>query len=309
MADRLARWSPVVLVWLAVTLVLAPFAGRAPRVPFTDVSVLSHKPGGAATASLLVLAVLWLVPGQEHRRGRVAWSCLALMVIALIATQNRGALLGIMAGGAVALAFMADRARVVLWVLAGISHHPHADAPAVGEGPLPRCAGARVLRAAARHQRRQPHRRGDAGNLGGTVDGRKQLWTLVLDKQASERRVLTGAGFGPNLAAEVGVLDDGEDSLRNPHNTHLSVLARMGAVGALLWVAFWVAWYWRVAAASRRLRHTSRHADGQLGGVCLTVATTVLVASVFDPQLEGPQVAVLLWSLVGIGLAVTGRRP
>jgi O-antigen ligase len=147
------------------------------------------------------------------------------------------------------------------------------------------------------------------GNLSGTVDGRKQLWTLVLDKQVSERRVLTGAGFGPNLAAEVNVYDDGEDSLRNPHNTHLSVLARMGAVGALLWVAFWVGWFWRVTSASRRLRHTSRHADGQLGGVCLSVATTVLVASVFDPQLEGPQVAVLLWSLVGMGLAVTGPRP
>ena len=94
MADRLGRWSPMVLVWLAVSLVLAPFADRAPTVPVHRRLRAVPQARGAATAALLVLAVLWLVPGQERRRGRVAWSFLALMVIALIATQNRGALLG-----------------------------------------------------------------------------------------------------------------------------------------------------------------------------------------------------------------------
>jgi hypothetical protein len=63
-----------------------------------------------------------------------------------------------------------------------------------------------------------------------------------------------------------------------------------------------------MAGACRRMRGTSRHADALLGGIALAVTTTVLVASVFDPQLEGPQVALLLWSVVGMGLAVTGRR-
>jgi O-Antigen ligase len=309
MADLLARWSPAVLTWLAASLVLAPFADRATTVPFTDVSVLSHKPGGTATAALLVLASLWLVPGQERRRGRVAWSCLALVVIALVATQNRGALLGIMAGSAVALMFLSERARVVLWTLAGTGIALTLMLLLSVQIPFPGLQGRAysaeqlITNVVSLTGAETP------GNLSGTVDGRKQLWMLVLDKQSDERRVLTGAGFGPNLAAEVGVFDDGEDSLRNPHNTHLSVLARMGAVGALLWGVFWVAWYWRMVSASRRLRSTTRHADGQMGGVCLTIATTVLVASVFDPQLEGPQVAVLLWSLVGMGLAVTGRRP
>lgn len=309
MADRLVRWSPMVLVWLAASLVLAPFADRAPRVPFTDVSVLSHKPGGAATAALLVLAVLWLVPGQERRPGRVEWSFLALTVIALVATQNRGALLGILAGGTVVVAFLSDRLRVVLWTLAVVGLTLTLMLLLSVKIPFPGLQGREysaqqlIANVASLTGAETP------GNLNGTVDGRKELWTRVLDKQVSERRVLVGAGFGPNLAAEVGVFDDGEDSLRNPHNTHLSVLARTGAFGALLWGLFWAAWCWRMAGASRRLRHTSRHADGQVGGVCLAVATTVLVASVFDPQLEGPQVAALLWSLVGMGLAVTGPRP
>jgi hypothetical protein len=39
------------------------------------------------------------------------------------------------------------------------------------------------------------------------------------------------------------------------------------------------------------------------------VTTAVLVSCFFDPQLEGPQVAALLWTVFGIGVAVTTRRP
>ncbi|WP_159081321.1 O-antigen ligase family protein [Nocardioides sediminis] len=308
LAAQLARWSPLILVWLAASVILGPWADRVPRVPFSDVSMLSHKPGSAATAAMLVLAVLWLVPGQEPRKGRVPLSFLALTVIALVATQNRGSLLGIVLAGTVALAFLADRVRVVSWMSAAVGITLTLMLLLSIKVPFPGVQGrdysaqqfvANVVSLTGRET---------GGNLGGTVDGRKELWSRVLAKQVSEHRVLSGAGFGPNLAAEVGVFDDGEDSLRNPHNTHISVVARMGAFGMLLWVGLWGAWYWRMIGAARRLRHTARHADAQLGGVCLAVATTVLVASVFDPQLEGPQVAILLWTIVGMGLAVTGRR-
>jgi hypothetical protein len=308
MADRLSRWSPAVLVWLAVSLILVPFADRAPTVPFTEVSVLSHKPGGTATAALLVLAVLWLGPDHERRRGRVALSFLALLVIALIATQNRGALIGILAGGTVGLAFLVDRIRILLWALAGFGITLtlmlllSVKVPFPGEQGREYSAQQLGTNVVSLTGAETPE------GLSGTVDGRKQLWTLVLDRQISERRLLAGAGFGLNLAAEVNVFDEGEDSLRNPHNTHLSVLARMGALGTLLWILVWGGWYWRMAAACRRLRHTTRHADGQMGGVCLVVVTAVLVAAVFDPLLEGPQVAIPLWSLFGIGLTITGRR-
>ncbi len=308
MATQLRRWSPLVLAWLAVTVVLAPFEHKAPTVPFTEVSVLSHKAGGAATAAMLVLAVLWLPPGPKRQLRRAALSCIALLVIALIATQNRGSLIGILAGGMVGLAFVADRMRVVGSAIVTIGIAMTLSLLLPVEAPFPGWQGREY---SARQLVTNVVSLTGAGapeGLEGTVDARKELWTRVLDKQVSERRVLVGAGFGPNLAAEVYVFDEGTDSLRNPHNTHLSVLARMGAWGALMWAMIWGAWYWRVGGASRRLRHTSRHADAQMGGVCLVGCTAVLVAAVFDPLLEGPQVAVLLWSLFGMGLAVTGPR-
>jgi len=35
------------------------------------------------------------------------------------------------------------------------------------------------------------------------------------------------------------------------------------------------------------------------------VTTAILVSSFFDPQLEGAQVAALLWTAFGVGVAVT----
>jgi hypothetical protein len=307
LATGLRRVAPALLLWLVVALLLAPLAEDAPVVPFTDVSILSHKPGGAALAALLVLAVLWLVPGEVSPRRRVATSLLALLVIALAGTQNRGGLLGAVSGAMVMLPFLHDRVRVVarsamvMGLALGLAVLLSVEVPFSGlQG---RSYSARQLATNLVSLTGEE----TAGNLGGTVEGRELLWTRVLDRQVSEGRVLAGAGFGPNLAAEVGVLDDGEESLRNPHNTHLHVLARVGALGMLLWALFWSAWYWRMVAGCRRLGK-SRYADRQVAGVCLAVTTAVLVSTVFDPQLESPQGAALPWTLVGLGLWATRRR-
>lgn len=307
LARQLDRVTPALLVWLCASVLLAPIAAEAPTVPFTDVSVLSHKPGNAAIAALLVLAVQWLVPGTRSPRSRAAWSALALLVITLAGTQNRGGLLGVLAGGAVALVFLEDRVRVVgratavVAVSLGLALLLSVEVP-IG-GLQGRSYSARQLvtnvvsLAGAESQ----------GNLEGTVDGRLVLWNRLLDKQVRDDRVLDGAGFGPNLAAEVGVFDAGEESLRNPHNSHAHVFARMGALGVLVWVLFWLGWYVRVLAVLRR-SHLPRP-NRQVTGVCLAITTAVLVSTAFDPQLEGPQGAVLLWTLVGVGLVSARVRP
>ena len=40
----------------------------------------------------------------------------------------------------------------------------------------------------------------------------------------------------------------------------------------------------------------------------LTVVTAILVSSFFDPQLEGPQIAILLWTVFGVGVTVASSR-
>lgn len=308
LVDRLARFSPWLLLWLPAAMLLSPFEGAAPTVPFTTVSVLSHKPGNAAIAALMVLASMWLLPGRRGLRSRAAWSILALVTIALVATQNRGGMLAVLVGGLVGLAYLQRGAQVFTKAFA---------VGAVGlvlalllplrmplEGWQGRGFSADQLLAnvSSLVPSQAP------ANLKGTVDGRRVLWTRIIDKQVTDGRLVEGSGFGQNLAAEVGVLDEGQATLRNPHNSHLHVLARMGLVGLVLWIALWAAWFRRLVVGIRRRGRQATDTRRQIAVLCLVVASATLTASTFDPQVEGPQIAILLWTVFGIGVAVTSTR-
>jgi hypothetical protein len=61
-------------------------------------------------------------------------------------------------------------------------------------------------------------------------------------------------------------------------------------------------------AGCQRLARQGLYARRQVAVLSLMVTTAILVSSFFDPQLEGPQVAVLLWTSFGVGVAVTSVR-
>ncbi|WP_214401533.1 O-antigen ligase family protein [Pseudonocardia lacus] len=305
--DGLARLTPWLLLWLPAAVLLVPFAASAPEVPFSDVSVLSHKSGNAAAAALLVLAGMWLSPRRV--RARTAWSLLALLVIALVATQNRGGLLGAAAGAMVWLAFHRDRLRIVAKAAALITIGVTLISLLEVSVPVGGLQGRAFSTAQLVDNVRSIFGSEVEGNLLGTVGGREELWTRVIERQVAEDQLLTGAGFGPNLASEVGILDAGTDALRTPHNSHLNILARMGVLGFALWVAVWVGWYWRMVHGVRRLQRLGLGRRRQAAGLSLSFATAVLVSTFFDPQLEGAQVAALLWTMFGVGVAVTSRSP
>src|SRR5215211_3188566 len=103
---QLTRLTPWLLLWLPFAVILVSLAETGPRVPFSAVSVLSHKTGNAAIAALLVLGYMWILPETRSARSRAFWSVMALVVIALAATQNRGGLLGVVAGAAIGLVFV-----------------------------------------------------------------------------------------------------------------------------------------------------------------------------------------------------------
>src|SRR5262245_5850991 len=195
--DRLIPW---LMVWLPVALVLTPFADTAPKVPFSTVSVLSRKPGSAAVAALLVLGLMWLMPGKRSARSRALWSLPALLVIALAATQNRGGLLGVMAGGAIGLVFMrnplrlAGRVVLVMVVGLGLASILSLQVPTPGVQGRAYSASQLIANVVSLTGKDSP------GNLGGTVEGRQELWTRILDKQVTDVLLVAGSGFGQSLA-------------------------------------------------------------------------------------------------------------
>src|SRR5690242_7626217 len=77
---QLGRFVPWLLVWLPIGLLLEPrSATHGPNVPFSAVSVWTHKPGNAAIAAVIALGYLWLFPGERSARSRAAWSTIALL--------------------------------------------------------------------------------------------------------------------------------------------------------------------------------------------------------------------------------------
>lgn len=307
LVDGLVRLTPWLLLWLPAGMLLIPLEGDTPllTVPDSTISVLEHKPEDAAIAAVVAIGCLWLLPTRRIVRARVSWVLVAFLVLALAATQNRGGLLGAAAGLAVGLLFCRDRVRVFVKGLAAVTivltlvallplELPYAGTR--GRDFSVAQLGENVLSLGAE----------ESGRRDATAEDRKVLWTRILRKQETDGHLLEGSGFGPNLAAQVHEYDaPGEFKVRSPHNSHLDVLARMGVIGLALWVALWLAWYRRLVLGCRRLERQGLHVRRQVTVLCLMAATAILVSTFFDPQLEGAQMAALLWTVFGVGIAVT----
>jgi O-antigen ligase len=242
----------------------------------------------------------------------VAWSVVALLAIALSATQNRGGLLGVAAGAVVGLAFfrgpmrLIKRSLVPIVLVLSLATLLPLRVPIAGWQA--RSFSISQLFKNVASITGSEH----GGNLNSNAAGREQLWTLVYQKQVEDGTLVYGSGFGVNLASQVGVyqasISQPGNPLRSPHNSHLDVLARMGLVGLALWGALWAGWYWRMAAACRRLVRRGLLARRHVAVLCMMVTTAILASSFFAPELEGAQVAGLLWTAFGVGVAVTSFR-
>ena len=311
---QLARFVPWLLIWLPFGLIAGTrLYGHVPGLPFSGgVSLFDHKPGNAAIAALVALGSMWLFPETRSTRSRALWSIMALAVIAISATQNRGGLLGATAGAAVGLAYLPSRDRLRLIVRAvaviviglGLAIQLSLKIPGATPGSRPFSASQVISQVLSIE--------GAAGGNAttGTAAARDLLWTLIYHQQVADGRLVDGYGFGVNLPLLVNdtQVTGGSDPLRSPHNSHDDVLARLGLIGISLWIALWLGWYWRMVTGCWRLARRGMHARRQVGVLCMMVATAILVSSFFDPQLEGAQIAALLWTVVGVGVAVTSFR-
>jgi O-antigen ligase len=307
--DRLLPW---LLAWLPPATILGSLLSVGPHVPFSSVPALTHAAGSAAVAAFLALGFLWLFPGTRSLRSRVAWSVLALAVIVLSATQNRGGLLGVAAGAVVGLAFfrgplrLIKRSLVPVVLFLTLATLLPFRVPIAGWQARSFSVSQLVKNVVSITGTQH------GGNLNSNAAGREHLWSAVYQKQVADGTLVYGSGFGVNLATQVGVyqasVSQPGNPLRSPHNSHLDVLARMGLVGLALWGALWLGWYWRMVAGCRRLLRRGLRARRHVAVLCMMATTAILVSSFFAPELEGAQVAALLWTAFGVGVAVTSFR-
>jgi hypothetical protein len=291
----------VLLIWSPVGTALAGL--NSPTILGTGIPLFSHKLGNTSVTAATAIAFLWLVPAHVLTpRRRALLTALATIVILAAGTQQRGGLVGAAAAVLLTGALSGRRwnmaAVIAGTVLLGIVLGWGLNLQVPGGQGRAYSVGQLVENVVSIPEGQ------NSASLGGTVAFRDELWSGALNLASEQGALATGLGFGPNIAQELGISPDASDPLRSPHNSHIDILTRMGIIGAVLWVAFWVSWY---VLMLRRSRNRSSFITPESRGLikfCVVGVTAILVNAYFDPTLESPQVAIWLWTLVGLGLGI-----
>lgn len=139
-----------------------------------------------------------------------------------------------------------------------------------------------------------------SGNKGDNNRFRLVWWRNVAVETATTSPVF-GLGFGADLArgfVQEYYPDSGEEfTARSPHNIFLTVLGRMGSIGALVFAMV----YWTLFRSTLRAARASR--TNPAGPDVLTLQAAcwvVLVSSCFGVVLEGPMGAIPFWIMLGL---------
>jgi hypothetical protein len=151
----------------------------------------------------------------------------------------------------------------------------------------------------------------NSSNFDDTKQWRLDWWGKIIDYTFYGDYFYRGKGFGVNLADDDGVarasleVERNMSLTRSPHNTHLTILARAGVPGLVLWMALNLAWGFgtltEYALATRR-------GDGPWASLfllLLSIWVAILVETSFDVYLEGPMGGIWFWTTFGVGWAAS----
>jgi hypothetical protein len=156
---------------------------------------------------------------------------------------------------------------------------------------------------------------GSAGDqTEGTKAWRLEWWDTIINDTIYGPHFWTGRGFGLNLADADGFWDGAHPDApptRSPHSAHMTVLARAGVPGLVLWLAVIVSWMALMAKAMFEARKREQIQIANLFLVVICYILAILINASFDVALEGPMQGILFWCLFGFGLgcAMVYRAP
>ena len=337
-AIRLYGWLvPAFALWLPIswTIFQASQVGADPRNPGSNHPLVFFKAGDMAIHVVGVIAFIVLAPSTfatvRDFVARFFVSVPLTWTVFLTGAASRGALLGAAAGvGATALATR----RPTNWIPVGAAALVvliWLNASAIFGGPIsPSPSPSTVASASPRPSQAAPPTpppgreispsqwftnllsifgSSSRADLDGTRAYRLAWWSAIMDYTVYGPYFWTGKGFGVNLADDDGFQGTLDHSLRAPHNSHMSVLARMGVPGLVLWVLLQGAFAIGLVRAVRAHRRADDRMMADLGAWILVVWAAMMVVTSFDPYLEGPQGGIWFWSIFGLGLVTMRMAP
>lgn len=310
---RVGRWlaayrkvMPYLLLWFPFAIVFAVLFDAGPMIPFSEVPIASHKSGNIAVVTAIFIAYIWLVDGEAKvytDSQRALFTGGGVLILLFASVQNRGGMVASALGLLIAIMFMKRRksefgliAGGVVVIVFTLALTSNISIPLFGD---------RVISAQQIITNVSSVIDPDSGSKRetNTTEWRLDLWGRVLNDVTEDSPIL-GFGPGPDLGEIYGVAGKGTETLRNPHNSHVGILARMGFVGVVAWAALWTVWTIQLLLMRQRLMRRGRRVEAAMGAWIVAAAAMILTNAIFDPTLEGPQVAVWLWLIFGLGAAL-----
>ncbi|GJE18443.1 O-antigen ligase family protein [Methylobacterium marchantiae] len=146
-----------------------------------------------------------------------------------------------------------------------------------------------------------------AYNLDDTKTWRLRWWQKIQDYTVHGPYFWTGKGFGINLAVDDdSVVGDGNGpALRSPHNANMTILARSGVPGLVLWATIGATWFARLMRDVLQARRDGDVAWSNLLLWIVSYASAIVIDASFDVALEGPMLGIWFWCLFGFGLGAS----
>lgn len=299
------RWILLLLIWIPITLIVGKLTGGQNPI-FAGLKV-----GDAAVHLAGVAGFLTLKLDQQDRDQNPAFSVLRgwclwflwVVGIVIVVSQSRSAFLAIVLPQFLLFSLKPSWqwGRVILGVvgllLLSLVFNVSFD---INDGR--KISSAQIV---SNVQSIFTDSSSQNDDLNGTKEWRLNWWDDILGYTVWGEFFWTGKGFGVNLAEDDGYIVETLSSspLRSPHNGHLTILARAGVPGIVLWVILQVGFACLLIRAyfnANRLQHE------QLGKINLWILVywaAFMINGSFDVFLEGPQGGIWFWSLYGFGLA------
>ncbi len=142
----------------------------------------------------------------------------------------------------------------------------------------------------------------DNEELDGSKQWRLRWWNDIVGYTFHGRYFWTGKGFGINLALDDNYQVTEAADLRSPHNGHMTILARTGVPGLVLWSLVHLVW---AASVIRAYIQATRRRDKRWANFFIFLFVywlAFLINATFDVFLEGPMGGIWFWTIYGVGL-------
>jgi hypothetical protein len=308
------RIVPALLIWIPIAVVAASTLDQVlPAVPGTEVKLLEARPLDmavqlAGAAAFMLLGMLQATRSQVRDRQRSSeWLCWAAWVagFVVVASQSRAGLLSIGVAGLIVLTL---RPSARWWKAAALFAAAAVLFAALDLGSDPRMKGRDIAPDQIAENLQSVAESDSDAALEGTKEWRLQWWRNIIDTTLFGDYFWLGRGYGINLALDFDEKLDPEGTLRSPHNSHLTVLARGGVPGLVLWIALQGSF---AALLLRSFFQARQAGDAGWADVFVWVLATwaaFMVDAFFSVFLESPQIGIPFWSLFGFGIAAMEMR-